>query len=54
MWTVQAGAWPAIVDNVDDLKTNCPQCPQIKGKAGENKGARARFVDNMDNVDNPF
>ena len=54
MWIVQAGRGPVIVDNVDNLKTNCPQYPQLSGeKAGKTKG-RGQFVDKVDNVDNPY
>jgi hypothetical protein len=44
----------AIVDNVDDLKSNCPQCPHYFGLNWRRARKGRPFVDNMDNVDNPF
>jgi transposase-like protein len=57
MWIIQAGRVAAIVDKLDNLKTNCPQCPQIQRILGKGKGRGRKswaIVDKLDNVDNLF
>ena len=48
------GRVACIVDNVDHLKSNCPQCPQYFGLNWRRAGKSRVIVDKVDNVDNPF
>jgi hypothetical protein len=47
----------AIVDIVDNLKSNCPHCPQIQKHLANNAGRGAKNllirVDNVDNLNCP-
>jgi hypothetical protein len=54
MWIIQAGRVAAIVDKLDNLKTNCPQCPHYFGLNWRRARKSWEIVDKLDNVDNPF
>lgn len=43
-------ARPSIVDKLDNLKTNCPQCPQIQKDSGKRKRAGAEKLGNCGQV----